>query len=56
MPIINRPHVGRDKDEEHYEVLIERQTTDDKNQGTPRNNVSIPIRSTVAVQCEDWGP
>ena len=55
MPIINRPPVGRDKDEEHYEALIKRQTKDDKNQGTPRNYVSIPIGSTVAVQHEDGG-
>ena len=52
MPIINRPPVGRDKDEEHYEVLIKRQTKDDKNQGTPRNYVSIPIGSTVVVEWE----
>ena len=53
MPIINRPPVGRDKDEEHYEVLIKKQTKDDKNQGTPRNYVSVPIGSNVAVQQED---
>ena len=55
MPIISRQPVGRDKDEEHYEVLIKRQTKDDKNQGTPRNYVSIPIGSTVVVQHEDVG-
>ena len=49
MPIINRPLVGRDIDEEHYDVLIKWQTKDDKNQGTPRNYVSHPIGSTVVV-------
>ena len=35
MPISNRPPVGRDKDEEYYELLTKRQTNDDKNQSTP---------------------
>ena len=56
MPIINRQLVGKDNDEEHYEVLIKRQTKDDRNQGTPRNYVSIPIGSTVVVHCKDGGP
>ena len=55
MPIINRQLVGRDNGEEYYEVLIKRQTKDDKNQGTLRNYVSIPIGSTVVVQHEDGG-
>ena len=55
ISIINRPQVGRDYDREHYEVLMKRQTKDDKNKGTPKNYVSIPIGSTVAVQREDWG-
>ena len=29
---------------------------DDKNKGTPKNYVSIPIVSTVVVQQEDGGP
>ena len=53
MPIINRPPVGRNNNKEHYEVLIERQMKDDKNKGTPKNYVSIPIGSTVVVQRED---
>ena len=31
MPIINRPLVDRHNNEEHDEVLIKRQTKDDKN-------------------------
>ena len=30
MPIMNRSPVDRDYDEEHYEVLIKRQTKDNK--------------------------
>ena len=55
MPKINRPPMGIDKDEEHYEVLIKRQTEDDKNQGTPRNYISIPRATTVVVQHDDGG-
>ena len=53
MPIGHRPPMGIDKDEEHYEVLVKRQTKDDKNQGTPRNYVSIPTGSTVVAQQAD---
>ena len=35
MPTINRPPIGRDKDEEHYEALIKRQTKDDKTKVPP---------------------
>ena len=37
-------------------MLVNRQTKGDKNQGTPRNYVSIPTGSTVVVQHEDGGP
>ena len=55
LPIISRPPIG---DEEHYEVLVNRQTKYDENQGTPWNFVSILTASTVVVQCEegDHGP
>ena len=36
MPIISRLPVGINNDE-HYEVLANRQTKDDKDQGAPRN-------------------
>ena len=54
MPIINRLPMDIDKDE-HYEVLVNRQTKDDKNQGAPRNYDSIPTGSTVAVHHEEGG-
>ena len=50
MPIISRPPVGVNNDEEHYEALVNRQTEDNKNQATPRNYVSIPTGYTVVVQ------
>ena len=54
MPIISSLLVGVNNDEKHN-ALVNRQTKDDKNQGTPRNYVSISTRSTVPVQCEDGG-
>ena len=50
LPIINRPLVGIDNDQEHYEVILKRQTKDDKGRDTPKMYVSIPIESTVVVQ------
>ena len=41
MPIISRLLIGVNN-EEHYEALVNRQTKDDKNQGTPRNYVLFP--------------
>ena len=56
MPINSRLPIGVNNDKGHYEVLVNRQTKDDKNQGNPRNHVSIPTGSTVVVQHEDGGP
>ena len=53
IPIINRLPNGIDKDEEPHEALVKRQTKDNQNMGTPRNYGSIPMKSTVVVQCED---
>ena len=41
-PIINRPPVGIDNDQEHYEVIIKRKMKDDKSKDTPKIYVSIP--------------
>ena len=43
MPIINRPWVGRDNDEEPLKYTNKKAIKDAKNQGTPTNYVSIPI-------------
>ena len=56
MPIINRPLVGIDNNDEHQEMTIKRQTKNDKDKDTSKYFVSIPIGSTVAVQWEDKGP
>ena len=50
MPTINRPLIGVNNDDEHYEALVKRQTKNDKNHDTSRNYVLIPIGSNVAVQ------
>ena len=55
LPIINRPPVVIDNDEEHHEVIIERQTKNGKDKDTS-NFVSIPIGSTAVIQWEDGGP
>ena len=55
MPIISTPPIGINNDEEHYEVLVNRQIKDGKHQGTPRNYVSILTGSTVVVQWKDGG-
>ena len=55
MPIINRPLICLNTEVDHYEALIKRQVKNDMNNDTPRKYASIPIGSTVAVQCEDGG-
>ena len=56
MPIINKPVIGLNNDDKHYEALVKRQMKNDKNHDTPRNCASIPIGSTVAVHRKDAGP
>ena len=55
MPTINRPLIGVNNNDEHYEALVKRQTKSDKNHDTSRNYALILIGSTVAVQWEDGG-
>ena len=56
MPMINRPHIGLNNGDEHYEALVKRQMKKGKNHGTLQSYASIPIGSTVAVQCKDGAP
>ena len=56
MPITDTLPIGSDNDEGHYESLIKRQIKDNKNQGTTRNHIPIPIGSTVVVKQQDGGP
>ena len=55
MQIISRPLISVNNDKEHYEGLVNRQTKDDKNQGTPRNYVTILTWLAVVVLHEDEG-
>ena len=56
MPVINRPPTGIDNDDEHHKALIKRQMKNDKDKDTFKSFVSLPLGSTVAVQCQDEGP
>ena len=57
MPVINRLLIDTDNDDVHHKVIMKRQTkNDNKDKDTSKNVVSLPIGSTVAVQCKDMGP
>ena len=56
MPVMNRLPINTDNDEEHHKALVNRQCKNEQGKDTPKNFVSLPIGSTVAVQQEDWGP
>ena len=49
MPIISRLPISINNDEEHYELPVNRQTKNDKNQGTSRNYVSYSDRIHCSV-------
>ena len=51
MSISNRPPINSN----NYEVLVKSQMENDKNHNTSRNYASIPIVSTIVVQCENDG-
>ena len=55
MPIINRLQINSNNVDEHNEVLVSRQTRNDKNYNTSRSCASFPIGSTVVVQWEAGG-
>ena len=50
MPIINRLPINLGNDDEHYEVLVNRQAQNDKKYDTGRNYDLFSIGSTVVVQ------
>ena len=50
LPVVNRPPVGIDDDQEHNKVIFKRKTKDDNGRDTHKMYVSIPIGSTVVVQ------
>ena len=49
MPIINRLPINSNNDDEHYEVLVNRQVKNNKKYNTARNYDLFSIGSTVAV-------
>ena len=55
MPIINRPPVNSNNDDEYCGTLVKRQTKMDKKHDTSRNNASIPLGSTAVIEHEDGG-
>ena len=51
LPVINRPPVGIDNDQEHYEVIVKRQTKDDKSRYTPKGSHRVYCSSSM----RGWG-
>ena len=56
MPVMNRPSLHTNNDNEHHKVFTSRQDKNDQNNDTSKNLVSLPTGSTVVVQQEDGGP
>ena len=56
LPIVNRLPINTNNEDEHYDMLVNRQTKNDKNNITFRNYASFSIGSTVAVHCRYGGP
>ena len=56
IPIIDRPQVNTNNDDEIHTALVNRQYRNEQSIDTSRNLVSLPIRSTVVVQQGDGGP
>ena len=54
MPIINRPLIGLNNDDEHYEALVKRKVNNNMNHDTPKKYASIPIVSIVVVHRRWW--
>ena len=50
MPIINRLPITLDNDGEHYDMLVNRQTRNDKKYDSASNYASFSIGSTIVVQ------
>ena len=53
IPLINRPPISIDNDDEHHKALLTRQTQNDKKHDTARYYTLLPIRSAVVVWRED---
>ena len=55
LPVINRPPVGIDNDQEHYEVIVKRQTKDDKRQRYSQDLCFYPHRIYCSGSMRRWG-
>ena len=49
MPILSRPLIGLNNNEEHYKTLVKRQTKENKGHNSFRNYDLTPMESTVVV-------
>ena len=49
MPIVKRLPVGSNNEEEHHNVLIDRQCRNDKDDDTSKSFIPLSVGSTVAV-------
>ena len=56
MPIVSRLLINLNNGCKHYEVLVKRQTNNDKKHDTSRNSASFLLSSTVAAQNQDGEP
>ena len=56
MPMLHRPPINTNNNDDYYETLMERQGKAEKNYGAPRNYNSVPVGSTVVVQRKNGGP
>ena len=56
VPVMDRPPINTDNDEEHHKALTNRQWRNYWGNDTFKNFVSLPIGSTVAFQWECGGP
>ena len=54
MPTINRPLIGVNNNDEHYEALVKRQTTTDKNHDTSRNYAAYSNRVYCSSSMRRW--
>ena len=50
MPVMDRPPINIDNDDEHHQTSMHRQGKNDRANDTSKIFMSLPIGSTVVVQ------
>ena len=50
MPVMDRPPINIDNDDEHHQTLMQRQGKNNRGNDTSKIFMSIPIGSTVVFQ------